>query len=418
MNEKELRKQEIAQKMKNLRIASGLTQAQVAEKLGITYQAVSNYERGKSSIEIDLLLVMCDIYNVDPTTVLQSGFYSCPVCGLCYDSSYPPDVREHDKFHKTFCLALKYFGDSCLPPHKLEKIKSSAYDILDSDGQTQDAKTNALLDLIKVYFSRSLAAWGYSLSHPKFDEYAAMLLNQDRFKQYNQEAYSILLKKYGRKCGIPENQTTYKIQEIIDSIREVERKYQIKKTPSDISEEAKQIAKDYEGLDRHGRNVTRILITEEQKRMAEEKRREETGGGDQKRTKVIPIYFTPAAAGMTSPAAGEDFDYIEVDSGTAFWNADFAVKIDGDSMEPYIKDGSTVFVNREPLEKGDVGIFYIDGDMICKQYYIDERGNVRLLSLNRKRRDADRFISCGDNDTGLTCYGRVILPRRPPVNME
>ena len=190
-----------------------------------------------------------------------------------------------------------------------------------------------------------------------------------------------------------------------------------KKSPSDISEEAHKVAKDYDGLDRHGRNMTRIVITEEQRRMAEEKRRKEIGEGGQRQTKVIPLYYTPAAAGMTSPAAGEDFDYIEVDSGTASWNADFAVKIDGDSMEPYIKDGSTVFVNREPLEKGDVGIFYIDGDMICKQYYIDERGNVRLLSLNRKRRDADRFIRCGDNDTGLTCYGRVILPRRPPVNM-
>lgn len=190
-----------------------------------------------------------------------------------------------------------------------------------------------------------------------------------------------------------------------------------KKSPSDISEEAHKVAKDYDGLDRHGRNMTRIVITEEQRRMAEEKRRKEIGEGGQRQTKVIPLYYTPAAAGMTSPAAGEDFDYIEVDSGTASWNADFAVKIDGDSMEPYIKDGSTVFVNREPLENGDVGIFYIDGDMICKQYYQDEDGNVHLLSLNRERRDADRFIRCGDNDTGLTCYGRVILPRRPPVNM-
>ena len=192
---------------------------------------------------------------------------------------------------------------------------------------------------------------------------------------------------------------------------------QEKKSPSDISEEAHKLARDYDGLDRHGQNVTRILITEEQKRMAEEKRRKEIREDNQRQTKVIPLYYTPAAAGMTSPAAGEDFDYIEVDSGTASWNADFAVKIDGDSMEPYIKDGSTVFVNREPLENGDVGIFYIDGDMICKQYYQDEYGNVHLLSLNRERRDADRFIRCGDNDTGLTCYGRVILPRRPPVNM-
>lgn len=191
-----------------------------------------------------------------------------------------------------------------------------------------------------------------------------------------------------------------------------------KKSPSDISEEAHKVAKDYDGLDRHGRNVTRILITEEQKRMAEEKARKERGGEEASRqTRLIPLYYTPAAAGMTSPAAGEDFDYIEVDSSTASWKADFAVKIDGDSMEPYLQDGSTVFVNREPLENGDVGIFYLDGEMLCKQYYKDEEGNVRLLSLNRARRSADRFISHRDSDTLLTYYGRVILPRRPLVSM-
>ena len=184
------------------------------------------------------------------------------------------------------------------------------------------------------------------------------------------------------------------------------------------SEEALRVARDYEGLDRHGRNLTRILIAEEQKRMAEERRRRETGEEEGvRRTRVIPLYYTPAAAGMTSPAAGEDFDYIEVGSDTASWKADFAVKIDGDSMEPYIQDGSTGFVNREPLENGDVGIFCVDGDMICKQYYKDEEGNVRLLSLNRARRSADRFLSHRDNDTVLTYYGRVILPRRPLVSM-
>lgn len=190
-----------------------------------------------------------------------------------------------------------------------------------------------------------------------------------------------------------------------------------KRASTALSEEARQVARDYDGLDRHGRNMTRVVIAEEQKRMTEEQRHREPETGDARPTRILPLYYTPAAAGMTSPAAGEDFDYIEVDSSDVPWNADFAVKIDGDSMEPYIRDGSTVFVNREPLENGDVGIFCIDGDMICKQYYKDAHGNVRLLSLNRERRDADRFISHRDSDTVLTYYGRVILPRRPLINM-
>ena len=187
-----------------------------------------------------------------------------------------------------------------------------------------------------------------------------------------------------------------------------------KNTPPELSDEAKKIAKDYEGLDRHGRNMTKIVITEERKRMVEELRRRQTGEAEPQGTRIIPLYYTPAAAGMTSPAVGEDFDYIEI-SKEAPQNADFAVKIDGDSMEPYIMDGAIVYVNREPLENGDVGIFYVDGDMLCKQYYKDEKGNVRLLSLNRSRRDADRFISAR-SDTVLTYYGRVILPRRPLIS--
>lgn len=188
-----------------------------------------------------------------------------------------------------------------------------------------------------------------------------------------------------------------------------------KTAPPELSDEAKKIAKDYEGLDRHGRNMAKIVITEEQKRMVEELRRRETGEAEPQGTRIIPLYYTPAAAGMTSPAVGEDFDYIEI-SKEAPQNADFAVKIDGDSMEPYIMDNSIVYVNREPLENGDVGIFYVDGDMVCKQYYKDEEGNVRLLSLNRSRRDADRFIAARGDGTVLTYYGRVILPRRPMIS--
>ena len=230
MTGKELRKQEIAQKIKNLRIASGLTQSQVAERLGITYQAISNYERGKNSIETDLLLAMCDIYNADPVTVLQPGVYSCPVCGLFYASDYAPDVKEHNEFHKTFCAAVEYYGDCCCSKDKWAKMKSHAYDILDSENSTKNEKVDALLELIKAYFSRSVSSWGYSLDHPKFNDYVAMLLNQERFQNYDKGAYNVLLERFGKKSGIPEGQTTYKIQENRDNHQG--KKPKIEKSPS------------------------------------------------------------------------------------------------------------------------------------------------------------------------------------------
>lgn len=63
-------KQEFALKLKNARIQAGLTQAQVADKLGITYQAISNYERGVNRIEVETLLKLCEIYNIDINELL------------------------------------------------------------------------------------------------------------------------------------------------------------------------------------------------------------------------------------------------------------------------------------------------------------------------------------------------------------
>ncbi len=125
----------------------------------------------------------------------------------------------------------------------------------------------------------------------------------------------------------------------------------------------------------------------------------------------IPLYRNPAAAGYASPVFGEDFDYIPV-TGTTPRGAEFAVRIQGDSMEPYIHDGAVAFVNRDPLSNGDVGIFCVDGAMLCKQYVRDPLGIVYLFSLNRKRADADVVLP-RDSGRSMVCFGRVLLASRP-----
>jgi len=127
----------------------------------------------------------------------------------------------------------------------------------------------------------------------------------------------------------------------------------------------------------------------------------------------IPLYRTPAAAGYASPVFGEDFDYIDV-TGAVPPGAEFAVRIQGDSMEPFIHDGSIAYVNRDPLVNGDVGVFCVDGDMFCKQYYRDPLGIVYLFSLNRQRADADVVLPRESGRT-MVCFGRVLLASRPKI---
>ena len=136
---------------------------------------------------------------------------------------------------------------------------------------------------------------------------------------------------------------------------------------------------------------------------------------DQPREAVrqIPLYHSPAAAGYTAPVFGEDFDYIPV-TGQVPQGAEYAVRIQGDSMSPWIEDGSTAYVNRDPLRPGDVGIFCVDGEMFCKQYYRDPAGVVYLFSLNRARSDADITLMPSGGRM-LVCLGRVILRRVPPL---
>ena len=124
-------------------------------------------------------------------------------------------------------------------------------------------------------------------------------------------------------------------------------------------------------------------------------------------SRVIPFYCTPAAAGYAAPVFGEDFEYITVTDEVP-QAAEFAVRIQGDSMAPLIPDGSVVYVNRDPLKSGDVGIFYVDGEIFCKQYKRDAAGTVYLLSLNRARADAD-IVLLPESGRGLVCFGRVIM---------
>lgn len=133
------------------------------------------------------------------------------------------------------------------------------------------------------------------------------------------------------------------------------------------------------------------------------------------RTRVIPLYRDLAAAGHPSPNPGEDYDEYLVAADSP---ADFAVRISGDSMEPWIRNGEVVLARRRlDLKDGDVGIFYARDGMVCKQYCQDSQGNTYLFSLNRQRRDADITIPA-TSDLPLICFGRVLLERRIPLPVD
>lgn len=59
--------------LKQARVNSGYTQAEVAQLLNVTYQNVSSWERGKSKIDIDSYVQLCNIYGIDTVKPLEES---------------------------------------------------------------------------------------------------------------------------------------------------------------------------------------------------------------------------------------------------------------------------------------------------------------------------------------------------------
>lgn len=185
----------------------------------------------------------------------------------------------------------------------------------------------------------------------------------------------------------------------------------VKKAPS-VSDEAMRMARDYDKLDNWGRQAVRNLTDTELARMEDEARFMD-GATMEEEPKVINLYAEPAAAGIAVPTMGVDFEPYTLKPDDP-QGAAFAVRLQGDSMEPYFPDGSIVFVNHDAMVNGDIGIFCVDSGTVCKQYYRDPMGMVYLFSLNRSRSDADVILGPSSNRT-LICQGRVITKRRFPI---
>lgn len=191
-----------------------------------------------------------------------------------------------------------------------------------------------------------------------------------------------------------------------------------KKAPP-ISGEAIKLGRDYDTLDHWGQKQVRSVTDIEKARVAAEQQEKKASIPSEEQPSTQPIspptvrrrtngfveidvYDQPAAAGLgnyldTPPSHMEQYPTELVPERT-----DFGVLISGDSMEPEIPDGSTVFVQScSTIDPGQTGIFILDGKAYCKRLVVDQqRRQVRLVSVNPDYddmpiRDADDFRTLG-----------------------
>ncbi len=169
----------------------------------------------------------------------------------------------------------------------------------------------------------------------------------------------------------------------------------------EMSDEARSLAMTFDGLDLHGKRVVRSVAGEEKRRMAAK------AAAEKPAMKVIPLFGNSFAAGRGDPDFGNPWEDYPVPADSA---ADFAVRVNGDSMEPYLPDGSVALgVKRAPRD-GEVAALLVDGEFLCKQVCQDMLGNLYLFALNRKRRDADQTIA-RDSERSVSCFGTILMER-------
>jgi len=177
----------------------------------------------------------------------------------------------------------------------------------------------------------------------------------------------------------------------------------------------KTLLKNYQLLDLYGKKAVDTICALELERISYAKQKpglkKIINIEEVKATRYMPHYTSPSAAGFSVPLDGADFSMIPVDDSVPDV-ADYAVDIQGNSMEPYIHDGDMVYVQKDAeLSIGDVGIFCVDGAMYCKQYYLDDKRNLILVSANPDLRESNVRIAA-DSGRSVSVCGKVLLDRR------
>lgn len=123
--------------------------------------------------------------------------------------------------------------------------------------------------------------------------------------------------------------------------------------------------------------------------------------------KKVKIPLLGSIAAGVPIYANEDFSsYIEADSDIC---CDFALIVEGDSMEPTIKNGDIVFVlKQDDVDDGQIAAVIIDDSATLKRVY-HIPGGVQLISENPKYPPQIYTI---ENSDYLAVLGRAVAYKR------
>lgn len=165
--------------------------------------------------------------------------------------------------------------------------------------------------------------------------------------------------------------------------------------PMKVSYDEYQHIEKYRNLDSHGKEMIDFTLEKEWERSIKEK---ENTSKVATPTRILSYYYRLASAGTGQIL----FDMpptkrIEIPDIPEYRKADYAIGVNGDSMEPVYHDGDMLIVEMtDEIRVGEIGIFSLNGE--C---YVKKLGKGELISLNPK------YDNIPLNETAK-CMGRVI----------
>lgn len=124
---------------------------------------------------------------------------------------------------------------------------------------------------------------------------------------------------------------------------------------------------------------------------------------NEKRSKIeyttIDLMVNKTSAGTGYDLEGNEFESIQIIKTSEAEIADYALKVEGESMSPDFHTGDIVLVKEQPeIEIGQVGIFIYNNEG-----YIKERGKDYLISRNP---EFDNIVPTEDDQ--IICKGLVL----------
>ncbi len=170
-----------------------------------------------------------------------------------------------------------------------------------------------------------------------------------------------------------------------------------------LNAEEIRLVENYRALDRWGRSLTLTVIEQELARVGESA--EESTSVEAPATSTakvlraihssnryagesraltgrrqIKLYELPVSAGVGVYLDEARADLIQIPNNEKTVEADYALRISGNSMEPKYHNGDILLVQEtDGIEHGELGIFLLDGSGYFKVY-----GGDRLISLNEE----------------------------------